>query len=80
MNHRITNQQENSIFGIPETQVTELSGITEETALSPPPNYSSNKRCATPSSSSTTPFVKSRRVGLTTTIKPLSAEQSSRCP
>ena len=75
MNHRTTNQQEYLMFGMSETQGTEVPGLSEDTALSSPPNYSTNKRFATPSSLITTPFVKSRRVGLSTTIKPISAEQ-----
>jgi len=70
------------IDGASETQGTELSTLTEDTAflLSPPPtNYStsttttSSKRSAT--STTATPLVKSRRVGLSTTIKPLSTGQ-----
>lgn len=64
-------------LGPSETQGTELSTLTVDTAISSPPKYTNTKRPATPSSVSTTstPFVKSRRIGLSTAIMPTAAAQ-----
>lgn len=64
------------LAGASATQGTEVSALTVDTALSTPPNHTSTKkRLANSSSSTTIPFVKSKRVGLSTTVMPISAEQ-----